>query len=501
MTTEADIIRYVKITEAHQFLAAIGEGVDQLQAIAFASVFDDGADLATLRLRDALTEHLAAAGRAATGHSAPYMPMTVDYDYAAALAEALETIESTAAVIANRARAVRGALDGGLITAPRTWTADDINEGRMLAALEPVDAADEDTAWYAFDALFLEGCVHALNRDRLADAITADTYERHMARIAAVAPVIGPAPAGTAERVGHAIAQWREADDESAHALDAPTPTLRARHAIIGAKTYARLEAFATAIAGPAWDADRRAALKHMCTLSKKAYDMGTDAHGKTRADAAKLFEALHAWRYDTYHECIATARDFADGWHADADGWHTAEEGAYYALYLAADVATNTHQFLDVWNLADKLSTDHRFNIRVGLLLDFEASRTGTGAPLADSGPGLGDATRAMREKVDAYPVSKTSNLKHTVTYRRLKDTIEAIDASAPGADTGLVTVWAHVVKEADAAVITRRQVGELRRLMNAKVAEYGDGHEQKTAAMTARLPEWDRITDELNA
>lgn len=502
MTTEADITRYVKITEAHQLLAAIGEGVDQLQAIAFASVFDDGADLATLRLRDALTAHLDTAGKAATGHSAPYTPTTVDYDYAAALAEALDTIEAAAAAIANRARAVRDALDGGLITDPRAWTADDINEGRMLAALEPVDAADEDTAWYAFDAMFLEGCVNALNRDRLTDAITADTYDRHMARIAAVAPIVGAVPAGTAERVGHAIAQWREDDNEAAHALDNLTATLPARHAIIGAKTYARLEAFVTALTGPAWDADRRAAHKHMLLLSRQAYKMGTDGHGKTREDAAKLFERLFTWRYDTYAECIAAARDFTEfDMTADDPAWGATENDAYYALYLAADIATSTHQLLDVWNAADKLTTDHRFNIRVGILLGFEASRTGSGAPLADSGPGLTGDTRALREKVDAYPVSKDSNLKHTVTYRRLKETIEAIDASAPGADTGLIRVWAHVVKEADAAVITRRQAGELRRLVNAKVAEYGDGHEARTAAMAARLPDWDRITDELQS
>jgi hypothetical protein len=499
MTTEADTTRYMNVLRAHRQLDALAGDAEALMKAVNECPFE-GRTSGTGPLYTALTVHVDATAAAACDETGPFTPRTVDADQAAAIAEALDRIADRARSLADRARAVRDALDAGLITDPRAWTADDINEGRMLESLEPVDAADEDTAWYAFDAMHLEGCVNALNRDRLADAITADTYDRHMARIAAVAPVIGAAPAGTAERVGHAIAQWREDDDEAAHALDTLTATLPARHAIIGAKTYARLEAFATALTGPAWDADRRAAHKHMCTLSRKAYDMGTDAHGKTRADAAKLFEALHAWRYDTYAECIATARGFAD-LEPDADGWAHAEEAAYYALYLAADVATNTHQFLDVWNLADKLSTDHRFNIRVGILLNFEDSRTGTGAPLADTGPGLGDATRVLRAKVDAYPVSKTSNLKHTVTYRRLKETIEAIDAAAPFADTGLIRAWAHVVEEADTAAITRRQVGELRRLLNAKVAEYGDGHEQKTAAMAARLPEWERITDELQS
>lgn len=499
MTTEADITRYVKITHAHQVLTAIGADAALLAALADSCPFDDGADL-NRPLRDALAIHRDRAGRAATGQSAPYDPTTVDYDYTAAIATALDTIALTAAAMASRARAVRDALDAGLITDPRQWSAADINEGRMLEALEPAGDAEGEHAWYAFDALFLEGCLHALERFRSDEAVDADVYARHMARIAAVAPVIGPVPAGTAERVAEALAHWHDGETEAAHALDAPTATLPARHALFAATTYARLEAFATALTGPAWDGERRAAHQHMRTLSQRAYAMGTDGHGKTRADAAALFERLHAWRYDTYTECIAVARGFAD-LEPDADGWADAEERAYHALYLAADIATNTHQLLDVWNGAGHLDTDHRFNIRVGVLLNFEASRTGTGAPLADTGPGLGDATRALREKVDAYPVSKNSNLKHTVTYRRLKETLEAIDAAAPMADTGLIRAWAHIVTEADAAVITRRQTGELRRLVNAKVAELCDGDEGYARRLHARLTDWDRITDELAA
>jgi hypothetical protein len=68
-------------------------------------------------------------------------------------------------------------------------------------------------------------------------------------------------------------------------------------------------------------------------------------------------------------------------------------------------------------------------------------------------------------------------------------------------GADTKLIRAWGSVVDFADAEEITRRQVGALRDLVNAKVAEWCDGDEHRAASLAARLPEWERIRDELNA
>lgn len=506
--------RYLDITAAHRALAAIGKETDQLARLAKAAPFDDAADLAR-PLHDALALHLDAAAGVVTGERPPVIPTAVDYDYAGAVAEALDGINELALTIARRAFAVRQALDSGLITAAIKWTADDINEGRMLASLaNGYDAADDDEyEWYAFDAMHLEGCVNALQRERLfqfAD-VSRDTYDRHMARIAAVAGVVGNTPAGTAEHVRKAIDEWKAEESEADAALSAPSneaaKTLRARQAIHNAPTYARLAAFAADITGPAWDGERRKADKHMALLYETALNMGTDAYGygpKSEV-AADLLAMLDEWRIGAYAarmDALKKVYDADDREDYTDDQVKDAETTAYYALYDACDLAVTTGQLLDVWHHAEGLESMHRENIRVGVLLRFEESRTGTGCPLVDGGA-FADHTKQLRTAVDEYPIGMNSNITHTVKYRTFREDIERITMGGmtAGADTKLIHEWRHVVAAADAGDITRRQVRALRDLVNAKVAEWCDGDEYRAAALAARLPEWERIRDELQS
>lgn len=504
----ADITRYVNITHAHNVLASIGEDARRVAALTDSCPFDEGIGYGPLH--EALTTYRDAAGRAATGEAAPLTPAEVDDLYSIALAEALDTIAERAAVLARRASAVRHALDAGLITAPREWSADDINAGRMLTALEPntAGADDDEYEWYGFDAMHLTGCVDALNRERLAGGVEHDTYDRHMARIAGLAGVVGERPAGDAERVAAAVAQWKAEEDEAAAVLAEPgnLPTLRRHHAITSARTYQRLAAFAADLTGPGWDGDRRAADKHMAHVYRVALGLGTDAHGKgpKSPEGADLFAALDEWRMNAYASAYGRGSTALD---IDADGesqeWKDAEETAYLALYAATDFAVTTGQLLDVWRSAGPLEEGHRENIRVGVLLHFEESRTGTGCKLVDGGP-FAEHTKMLRTHVDAHPVPALSNITHTVNYRALRKTIEDIDMGAtpaPSADTKLIHAWNAVVRAADADDITRRQVRELRDLVNAKTAEWCRGDEYRNASLLGRLPEWERIRDELNA
>lgn len=508
----ADITRYVNITHAHNVLAVIGEDARAVAALADSCPFEDSGDRER-PLHDALALYRDAAGRAATGEAAPLTPVEVDAAYATALTDALDTLAERAAVLARRASAVRHALDAGLITAPREWTADDINAGHMLTSLEPntSGADDDEYDWYAFDAMHLAGCVDALNRERLAGGVEHDAYDRHMARIAAAAHVVGNRPAGDAERVAAAVTQWKAEEEEAAAVLADPgnLPTLRRHHAITGARTYKRLAAFAADLTGPAWEADRRTADKHMAHIYRVALELGTDAHGDGpdsphAPHVADLFAALDEWRTGAYAARMKTITSV----YRDGDGSarteaevKAAEEAAYLALYDATDFAVNTAQLRQVWDHAAGLEADHADIIRSGVLLRFEESRTGTGCALVDGGP-FAEHTKALRKTIDAYPVGKRSGILHTVNYRAIRKTIEDIDMGtpAPSADTKLIHAWNVVVKNADTEDITRRQVGALRDLVNAKVAEWCRGDEYRAAALTARLPEWGRIRDELN-
>jgi hypothetical protein len=501
--------RYLDITAAHRALAAIGKETDQLAAKAKACPFEDATDLER-PLYDALALHLDAAAAVVTGERSPVIPTAIDYDYAGAVAEALDGINELALTIARRAFQVRQALDNGLITKPLTWTADDINEGRMLASLAN-GYDDTDYDWYAFDAMHLEGCVNALARERLFEFadVSRDTYDRHMARIEAVAGVVGDKPAGTAEHVRKALDEWKAEEAAADAALSAPSneaaKTLRARQAIHNAPTYARLAAFAADITGPAWDGERRKADKHMALLYETANKMGTDAYGNSPKSevAADLFAMLDEWRIGAYAARMKAVREV---YGADAredyteDQVKAAETTAYYALYDACDLATSTGQLLDVWNGAEGLDAGHRENIRVGVLLRFEESRTGTGCPLVDGGA-FADHTKRLRTAVDEYPIGFNSNITHTVNYRALRAALDGV--SRVGADPAvkLVHAWRAVVDADDADTITRRQLGALRDLANAKVAELCDGDENRARGLLTRLPEWERIRHELKA
>jgi hypothetical protein len=505
----ADITRYVNITHAHNVLASIGEDAHRVAALTDSCPFDEGIGYGPLH--EALTTYRDAAGRAATGEAAPLTPVEVDDLYSIALAEALDTIAERAAVLARRASAVRHALDAGLITTPREWSADDINAGRMLTALEPntAGADDDEYEWYGFDAMHLTGCVDALNRERLAGGVEHDTYDRHMARIAALAGVVGERPAGDAERVAAAVAQWKAEEAEAAAVLAEPGQTLPQRHAISLARTYQRLAAFAADLTGPGWNDDRRTADKHMAHVYRVALGLGTDAHGKgpKSPEAADLFAALDEWRMNAYAARMKAVtgvyRDGDDGEGRTEEETAAAEEAAYLALYDATDFAASTGQLLQVWDHATGLEANHADIIRTGVILHFEESRTGTGCTLVDGGP-FAEHTKTLRTRVDAHPVPALSNITHTVNYRALRKTIEDIDMGAtpaPSADTKLIHAWNAVVRAADADDITRRQVRELRDLVNAKTAEWCRGDEYRNASLLGRLPEWERIRDELNA
>jgi hypothetical protein len=377
----------------------------------------------------------------------------------------------------------------------------------MLTALAGHDDGD-DYEWYAFDNMHLLGCVDALNRERLAGTIDADTYDRHMARVAAVAGVVGNEPAGDAERVAKAIEQWKADTEEGADALAVPVlepfATMRARQTINGAKTYARLAAYASDLTGPAWDEHRRIADKHMALVYKTANRMGVDNHGYgPKSDTAQdLFAMLDEWRTGAYANRVDAARAILGADTPAPDALSDTFEALYYALYDAVDFAVSTGQLVDVWKFATPLPDDQRDNIHIGILLRFEESNTGTGCRLVDGGP-FADHTKELRALVDAYPLGKNSNVTHGVNYRALRAVLEdiAMGGMTAGADTKLIRAWGSVVDFADAEEITRRQVGALRDLVNAKVAEWCDGDEHRAASLAARLPEWERIRDELNA
>jgi hypothetical protein len=501
----ADITRYVNITHAHNVLASIGEEARRILAIAESHPFEDESDR-DRPLHDALALYRDAAGRAATGEGAPLTPVEVDDLYSIALAEALDTIGERAAVLARRASAVSHALDAGLINGPREWTADSINAGDMLTALDKRSGDDIDYEWYDFDAMHLFGCVNALNRERLAGGVEADTYDRHMARIAYLAGVVDHRPAGAAESVAAAIEQWKAEEEEHAAVLSEPgnLPTLRRHHAITGAPTYKRLAAFAADLTGPGWESERRAADKHMAHVYRVALGLGTDAHGEDPKSetAADLFAALDEWRTGAYAARMKAVngvyRDGDDGAARTEEETAAAEEGAYLALYDATDFAVSTGQLRQVWDHAAGLESNHRDIIRTGIILRFEESRTGTGCRLVDDGP-FTEHTKALRKSIDAHPIEERSNITHTVNYREHRDAITALDMRAAMSDNALCAAWGRVVRASARDAITRRQLRALRDLTNAKVAEWCDGDEYRAGALASRLPDWDTITDEL--
>ena len=102
------------------------------------------------------------------------------------------------------------------------------------------------------------------------------------------------------------------------------------------------------------------------------------------------------------------------------------------------------------------------------------------------------------MRRLVDVLDMPQ--NAPTVASYRGHLAALDALDVRNDLAgDLKLVRVWSDVVADADAGTITRRQVAELRDRTNAKVAEYCDGYEAKAAQLASRLPEWQRITEEL--
>lgn len=493
MSTDHTADRYVKITHAHNLLQSLNTHADTLKNRVAAPYLEDDTHEDDRSVYDALADYREDAGRAATGERPPLDASAKALDYSFRLGLALEDIATTARDIAAHAETVRSWLLAGLIAGPREWIADDIENGVMLDLIREADADG-----YA-DPVFLCSCLDTLVQLRAVGAVTDAAYDKHMAALYALDGHVADEPKHEFELLTLAVHQWREREDTEAALFAEPVPTLSARHAIHAATTYARLSRYFADLRGEAWEGDRRAADMHIRHIYRQANALGTDAHGHTREDAADLFEDLDAWRMSAFADRMSLAETALD---IDADGeseaWADAQKTAYTALFDATDLAVTTGQLLDIWNAAAVIDPDQRANIRVGVLLHFEESRTDTGVPLVDGGA-FADHTKRLRAEVDAHPVGKNSNIRHTVAYRGHRDDIADIDMRDHAADSQLARAWGRVVANADHENITRRQFRALRDLVNAKVAQWCDGDEWKAAALMSRLPEWDRITEEL--
>lgn len=498
MNVPHDIERYVKLTHASNVLRSLRADADALHSRVSKHTFEDEHHEESPNLYNALFEYVEDAGKAATGEGAPLDAGASVLDYSLTIARVLDDVTATARSIANRAEAVAEALRGGLLTDPRDWTAADIEAGAML---ELIHTADEDG--YG-DPVWLWASLNTLVDLQSAGLITEAVFDRHMNAIYELGDYADAEPAHEAGLLESAMNEWHERTEEDAAAFATVLPTIPARQRIHATTTYSRLARYAADLRSTAWDEERRTADMHMRHIYRHANALGTDQFGKTREDAADLFEALEAWRSAAYDACMALA-ETAFNVHATAGAdagesaeWAEAQKTAYRGLFDATDLAVSTGQLLDIWQASAAIDDDQRANIRVGVLLHFEESRTDTGLPLADGGA-FADHTKRLRAEVDAHPIGKNSNIRHTVHYRGHRDTIADINTDNHHADHLLSREWGRVVANADGRAITRRQLRALRDLVNAKVAQWCEGDEYRAAALMSRLPEWDRITDEL--
>lgn len=517
MSTPDNARRYLDITRAHHTLTTVARAAGYVNYYANELVvLNDEAD-GEVPVRDALVSLRDAAGAAAIGAAPPLDTNDWARAYAEALTKQLRHLASEAEAVAAGARSVLDALDAGLITAPRTWAADEVTGPAMADYLA-------ETAETGGDAAQMWGCITALRRYRDDETITEVVYDRHMRRIADMwtdshdaatgrypgrFPIMAE-PKDTAELVQGALESWGRRQDEANNALALPIPYLRAAQLINGCDTFERLTHYAAALTGPAWsesaettdtyDNARQAADRLMIALGRRFNTkMSTDAAGVNRSDADKLATIIAVWRSGVVDDAVTFANtlDFAD--YEDSERDQVAED-AYKRLYRAADVAVTTSEMVDIWHAADVLSGEHGSQVRTVLALRFDSD---------DALPGFGqritvagahrEATRELRALVDAHDMP--SNATAAMCYRDHAAAIDELNMRGPVSDMQLCRAWAGVVGDADAGHITRRQLAALRDRTNAKVAEYSGGSEHKAASLAARLAEWDRIGDELAA
>lgn len=492
--------RYLDITRAHHTLERLGMPARMLNDyVNDVPVWDDDEDARPVA--EALADLRDTAGAAATGITGPYDPDMWSHLYARKLMKRLELIADYAEDIAAGARSVIASLEDGLITAPRPWTAADITDGTMYRYLSEAIDGTASQAW---------GCIAALTEHRDAETINDAVYDRHMHLIDGQwsRRAFAHAPEREAELVADALGAWREHEHTANTALDEPVPFPQAAHAINNAATFERLGRYAAALTGPAWSATadttdtydnaRAAADRLMIRIAQRYYTTDTDAAGVDRADAVELGDRIAAWRKRMFDDAVtfANAIDLAELDNDVERGAALAD--AYERLYRAADVAITTREMVDVWHAAGILPEDHAARVRISLALHFDADKPYLGVPIDDDGDNAA-AARELRRLVDTTDMP--SHAHAAAVYRGHAAALDELDMRGLAGDLDLVHVWAAVVSDADAGAITRRQVAALRELVNAKIAEWCDGSEAKAAAMAARLPDWDRIGDELGA
>lgn len=462
------VARYLNLTAAAHALGELTRHARALDDIANTSGTIDGPlEYALLHYRDA-------AGAAATAAAPPVEALTSDHHYAEALTAALDTAIEAAGHVIEHARAVRSALDAGLITAPRDWTPTDITSGALTDHLNT--HADADT----LDRAQLWGAVAALTRHHASGAIDAACYERHMTLAWDLAPDTGDATPELEAALGDTLDAWHATESADARALAEPAGGIQARQAIHAANTYARLTQYAHDLAGAAWDSARSAASGHLVRLYRRANELGTDAYGKTAADAADLFAFLDSWRVSAYAANMAAAERAADL----PEG--PDRNAVYLSLYTATDLAVTTGQLCDIWHRSGILDRNQWENIRTGVLLRYEESSTGTGVALTDDGPHA-QATRDLRDLIDAHPVSEQSNLAHTVRYRQHLAALGAIRTTGLPvvAESDAAQAWEAIMDSWDTGAITRRQALALADRMEAIAGTWASG-----------LPGWDALT-----
>lgn len=512
--------RYLDITRAHHTLTTIASGAGYVNHYANELVvFADEAD-GEVPLRDALVIFRDMGAKAAIGEAPPLDADDWTRAYADALTKQLGHLADEAGKVATGARTVLAALDGGLITAPRTWRADEVTDGTMNDYLERL-------ADYGGDAVQIWGCMSALRGYLNDEAISEAVYDRHMGRIADMwadsnddakdnpgrFPIMAD-PKNTAAIVSNTLDAWGKRYDEANNALAEPVPYLHAGRLINACDTFDRLTHYAAALTGPSWsetaettdtyDNARQAADRLMIALGRRFNTkMGVDAAGVDRSKADKLATIIAVWRSGVVDDAVTFANtldfdDYEPGEHADA------LEDAYKRLYRAADVAVTTSEMVDIWHACDVLEADaeadYAGRVRTVLALRFDDDHAlpGLGQRITVAGANR-EATRELRRLVDAHDMP--SNANETMTYRGHASTLDELDMRNPVGDMQLCRAWGEVVGDADAGNITRRQLAALRDLVTAKIAEYCGGSEHKAASLAARLPEWERIGDELAA
>jgi hypothetical protein len=254
--------RYLETTRAHQTLTEIARAAHYVNHYLNETIVMEDEGDGEVTPRDALAAFRDRTGAVAVGAAEPANPRQWDREYDRRLRAKLACAADYADQVAAGARAVIAALDSGLITAPRTWTVDEINDGTMSAYLSDIAATGSDAA-------ALWGCMSALTEARGSQAINHAVYDRHMAHIdklwaASVDerqerpgrfPILAE-PADDAEHVAGVLATWRGRYDAANNALAEPMPYLRAVQLINGCETFDRLAHYAEALTGPAWGED-----------------------------------------------------------------------------------------------------------------------------------------------------------------------------------------------------------------------------------------------------